>query len=518
MKRLLNSLLVGFALFASSACADIFREEIYDIHAEIDKINARLDELCQELNENVSSLQTIIDAILQNDFVKEINPVKKDGVVIGYDIIFTQSGKVTIYHGEKGETGDDGHSPQIGMKQDTDGRWYWTIDGEWMLDANNNKVLAVAEDGENGLTPIFEVRDGDWYISYDNGQTWKFYGQATGDKGDKGEQGDSVFSGIEYNDQYITLTLVGGKVLQIPTWASHLLLVDEISRINNNISALQKAVEALQKNDYVTKVTPIEDQDGKVIGYVLSFAFTGDVSIYHGIDGQDGHSPVVGAKMDTDGNWYWTIDDQWLLDKDGNKIRTTGDDGLTPKLEIREGDWYISYDDGATWNYYGQATGDKGEQGDKGDQGDAIFAKDGIDVSNPDYVTLTLVDGTKIKIPTWAYVEALAKRVEELNENIKSLQTIVSGLQQNDYVTSITPLIDPQTNEQIGYTLHFAYSGNVDIYHGEDGKDGEDGEDGEDGLTPTVTISEDGYWVINGEKLTVKALAVDGQNGITPKF
>ena len=283
MKRLLNSLLVGFALFASSACADIFREEIYDIHAEIDKINARLDELCQELNENVSSLQTIIDAILQNDFVKEINPVKKDGVVIGYDIIFTQSGKVTIYYGEKGETGDDGHSPQIGMKQDTDGRWYWTIDGEWMLDANNNKVLAVAEDGENGLTPIFEVRDGDWYISYDNGQTWKFYGQATGDKGDKGEQGDSVFSGIEYNDQYITLTLVGGKVLQIPTWASHLLLVDEISRINNNISALQKAVAALQNNDYVTSITKVYE-NGKEIGYTINFSKSGSVTIYHGKD------------------------------------------------------------------------------------------------------------------------------------------------------------------------------------------------------------------------------------------
>ena len=207
-----------------------------------------------------------------------------------------------------------------------------------------------------------------------------------------------------------------------------------------------------------------------------------------------------------------TIRPYVILDKDGNKIRTTGDDGLTPKLEIREGDWYISYDDGATWNYYGQATGDKGEQGDKGDQGDAIFAKDGIDVSNPDYISLTLVDGTKIQIPTWAFVKALETRVNELNSNIESLQAIVNGLQKNDYVTSISDIIDPQTNEVIGYTLHFAYSGNVEIYNGVDG------ENGKDGVTPTVTISEDGYWVINGVKQSVKALAVDGQNGITPKF
>ena len=33
---------------------------------------------------------------------------------------------------------------------------------------------------------------------------------------------------------------------------------------------------------------------------------------------------------------------------------------------------------------------------------------------------------------------------------------------------------------------------------GKDGQDGQDGEDGQDGTTPTIEISEDGYWVING--------------------
>ena len=40
---------------------------------------------------------------------------------------------------------------------------------------------------------------------------------------------------------------------------------------------------------------------------------------------------------------------------------------------------------------------------------------------------------------------------------------------------------------------------------GKDGKDGINGNDGQDGVTPTVTISDDGYWVINGEKTNVKA-------------
>ena len=45
------------------------------------------------------------------------------------------------------------------------------------------------------------------------------------------------------------------------------------------------------------------------------------------------------------------------------------------------------------------------------------------------------------------------------------------------------------------------------------GADGEDGVDGKDAVAPTVEISEDGYWVINGEKTEVKAVGQDGAPG-----
>ena len=38
------------------------------------------------------------------------------------------------------------------------------------------------------------------------------------------------------------------------------------------------------------------------------------------------------------------------------------------------------------------------------------------------------------------------------------------------------------------------------------GTDGKDGIDGKDGVTPTIEISDDGYWVINGEKTDVSAV------------
>ena len=42
---------------------------------------------------------------------------------------------------------------------------------------------------------------------------------------------------------------------------------------------------------------------------------------------------------------------------------------------------------------------------------------------------------------------------------------------------------------------------------GPQGAQGAQGEKGEDGVTPTIEISDDGYWVINGEKTNVKAEA-----------
>ena len=72
--------------------------------------------------------------------------------------------------------------------------------------------------------------------------------------------------------------------------------------------------------------------------------------------------------MASDGVYYWTIDGEWLLDSDGNKIPTTGKDGadgqngengqdgadgITPQLKIEEDYWYISYDNGMTWNQLG---------------------------------------------------------------------------------------------------------------------------------------------------------------------
>lgn len=50
---------------------------------------------------------------------------------------------------------------------------------------------------------------------------------------------------------------------------------------------------------------------------------------------------------------------------------------------------------------------------------------------------------------------------------------------------------------------------------GPSGAQGEKGDDGEDGWSPTITISDDGYWVINGVKSNVKATGQKGEDGVS---
>ena len=184
-----------------------------------------LEKLCKEMNSNISALQTIVEALQKNDYVTGITPVEENGVVVGYTITFAESAPITIYHGKDGANGTnglDGHSPQIGVKQHTDGIYYWTLDGEWLKDANGNKIKAVGIDGENGtngITPELKVEDDYWYISYDNGATWAMLGKATSENGANGENGtnnESFFSSVTYDEQYIYLTLSDGTEIVIP--------------------------------------------------------------------------------------------------------------------------------------------------------------------------------------------------------------------------------------------------------------------------------------------------------------
>ena len=427
MKKLLTfAALLAVVAFTSCKYDD---DDIWNSVHGLENRVAKLEELCKQMNTNISSLQTIVTALQNNDYVTGITPVMQGGKEVGYTITFSKSNPITIYHGKDGQNGEDGTdgkdgvTPTIGVKQDTDGIYYWTLDGDWLTDKHGDKIKAEGKDGadgsdgedgsdgtdgtngKDGITPQFKIENDYWFISYDNGNTWTQLGKATGENGKDGEDGvggDSMFTGIDYktSTDYVIFTLADGTQIKLPTWSAFEALQRLCNETNTNLSALQMIVTALQNNDYITSVDPLTE-DGKVVGYTIKFAKSNPIVIYNGkdgTDGVDGNTPIIGVKKDTDDIYYWTLDGEFIV-VDGQKIKaqgtdgnngTDGSDGVTPKLEIREGYWWISYDNGTNWTQLGKATGENGADGKDGDS-----IKITQDENN---VYFELVDGTIITI------------------------------------------------------------------------------------------------------------------------
>ena len=390
MKKLL-AFAALFAVVALTSCKYDDDDLWNSVHGLENRV-AKLEELCKQMNTNISSLQTIVTALQNNVYVTGTTPLMKDGKEIGYTITFSKGNPITIYHGKDGQDGEDGITPTISVKKDTDGVYYWTLNGEFIV-VDGGKIQAEGTNGTNGTTPQFKIENDYWFVSYDNGANWTQLGKATGEDG---VGGDSMFSGVDYetSTDYVIFTLSNGTQIKLPTWSAFEALQRLCNETNTNLSALQTIVTALQNNDYITSVDPLTE-NGKVVGYTIKFAKSNPIVIYNGKDGADGNTPVIGVKKDTDGIYYWTLDGEFIV-VDGQKIKAQGtdgnngadgSDGVTPKLEIREGYWQISYDNGTNWSQLGKATGEDGK--------DADSIKITQDENN---VYFELADGTVITI------------------------------------------------------------------------------------------------------------------------
>ena len=400
MKKLL-AFAALFAVVALTSCKYDDDDLWNSVHGLENRV-AKLEELCKQMNTNISSLQTIVTALQNNVYVTGTTPLMKDGKEIGYTITFSKGNPITIYHGKDGQDGEDGITPTISVKKDTDGVYYWTLNGEFIV-VDGGKIQAEGKDGTNGTTPQFKIENDYWFVSYNNGANWTQLGKATGEDGKDGEDGvggDSMFSGVDYetSTDYVIFTLADGTQIKLPTWSAFEALQRLCNETNTNLSALQTIVTALQNNDYITSVDPLTE-NGKVVGYTIKFAKSNPIVIYNGkdgADGVDGNTPVIGVKKDTDGIYYWTLDGEFIV-VDGQKIKAQGtdgnngadgSDGVTPKLEIQEGYWWISYDNGTNWTQLGKATGEDGK--------DADSIKITQDENN---VYFELADGTVITMP-----------------------------------------------------------------------------------------------------------------------
>ena len=256
-----------------------------------------------------------------------------------------------------------------------------------------------------------------------------------------------LFAGCSYDDTAINA--------RMDDFESRLKKIEtQVSQMNENISSFLKTVTALEAGDRIISVNPLEDGSG----YTIDFSKTGSIVIYNGKDGEDGddgkpgqngHSPVIGVKQDSDGIYYWTVDEEYLLDKDGNKIAATAHIS-TPRVQLSaDGQHYeISFDNGTTWLIVGDVAGTSGP---------TIF--DNV-VDGNESVTFYLTGGGTIVIPK---VQQFALVIEDLSYSIKASEmkfipysltnpdnnTIVDGFATDGYSIEIQTINNNSGNIEV---------------------------------------------------------------------
>ncbi len=394
-----------------------------DLTPEVDQLRERLDALekrVEALNDELRELRSLVQQINTGGYVTAVLPEKQDGQIVGYTLVFNDGSKTYISLGQKQQ-----EVPQIGIRQDTDGIWYWTLGGEWLLDSDGKRVPA-SNSAEAPQQPKLKLEDGVWYISYDGGASWETIPTKT--------SSGSIFRSIDAsNPDFVVITLSDGQQLKLPTWEAFAELQRQVKQLNINLSSISRIVSAMQNNDYLVSTTPFVEE-GEQLGWILNFSKSGLVVIY---SSKGASAPQIGVRQDSDGVYYWTIGGEWLLDETGKKVRAEGIQGAagsSPRIKIEDQFWWISYDEGATWERLDRATGEDGADGD------SFFRE--VDNSSDEFILLVLADGSSLKVPKYIPLDIVLDLpldlVIDVNETITIPYRIVGTEQVASHVSILT--------------------------------------------------------------------------------
>lgn len=233
-KELVMSL--GLAL-SCLACSKYDDSALNDRLAKLEQRVGAIEEKVKVANEDIKTLKSLVSASTQG---KTITEVKKTDE--GYDLIFSDKQVISIKHGRNGA---DGHRPQISVAQEN-GVYYWQLDGQWLLDAQNKKVRVSGETGpvgpqgpqgvagQDGKTPKLRINAGKWEVSYDN-STWTAVTVVSGaTPGNTTVEGLNLFKKIEEKGNEVIITLTSGSVIKLNKQTSTPSIPIRVGGVINN--------------------------------------------------------------------------------------------------------------------------------------------------------------------------------------------------------------------------------------------------------------------------------------------
>lgn len=211
--KLLTLSLMVLGSLTLSACKD-YDDDIDRLTNDLAGLNQQLTdharrlkalkEMAATLNTDLGTLSQLVKAIEEEGYITAVEKTED-----GYIIQFNNHNPITIRDGKDGEQGEDGAkgndgtTPDISIRQDTDGQYYWTLNGDWMM-VGGHKVRAGGIDGSDGnpgtdaIAPQVRINSAtnEWEVSADGGKTWVTTGtKATGPIGPDGNDGQKGETG-----------------------------------------------------------------------------------------------------------------------------------------------------------------------------------------------------------------------------------------------------------------------------------------------------------------------------------
>ena len=257
-KELVMSL--GLAL-SCLACSKYDDSALNDRLAKLEQRVGAIEENVKVANEDIKTLKSLVAAASQG---KTITNVEK--TTEGYNLTLSDKQVISI---KIGRNGTDGHSPKISVAQEN-GVYYWQLDGQWLLDAQGNKVRVSGEtgpvgpqgpqgvvgpqgpkgetgavgpqgpqgvagpqgqqgtpgqtgpvgpqgpNGQDGKTPILRITSGKWEVSYGDNHWKEVQGSADATFGGTTVDGLNLFKKIELIGNDVVITLTSGDKIKLP--------------------------------------------------------------------------------------------------------------------------------------------------------------------------------------------------------------------------------------------------------------------------------------------------------------
>ena len=264
---------------------------------------AQLQNICDSLNREMASLRTLAKAIDEKDYITGIDTVLENGKTVGFLIEFKYNTSVRISYGRDGKDGQpgsdgkdgldgkDGVAPSIGMTLSSDGRYCWTINGKVALDDVGNPVYV---DGKDAVTPQFKSENGEWFVSYDEGDSWTRLGRSDG------SAGDSMFKDVMITDTEVRFILSDGTEFTLPRF-SRLTIDFDMDGGESGIEA-GRSIQVRYTLNHATPTTIVTvASDGNYKAKVVKDTpTTGTILITSPKRYEDGHVTVIV----TDGSGY----------------------------------------------------------------------------------------------------------------------------------------------------------------------------------------------------------------------